>query len=84
MPRSFRREASVRNARPMRISAPSRVAPAGLVPAQARLAEVVVAQRGVERLGGDLAADQAVVDAAAGRRLDQAGRVADREQRACA
>ena len=56
------------------------IAPAGLVLAQPRLAQIVVAQRGVERLGGELPADQAVVDAAAGRRLDQTGGVADREQ----
>ena len=80
MARSLRREASVRNARPMRISAPSRSRQRGLVAAQPRLAQIVGAQRLVERLGGELAADQAVVDAAAGRRLDQSGGVADGEQ----
>ena len=42
--------------------------------------EIVVAQRRVEHLGRDLAADQAVVDAAAGRRLDEAGGITDGEQ----
>ena len=39
-----------------------------------------IAQGLVQRLGRELAADQAVVDAAAGRRLDQPGGVADRQQ----
>src|SRR5438874_11299260 len=40
------------------------IAPARFVLAKARLAQIVGAQRGVERLGGELPADQAVVDAA--------------------
>src|SRR5204863_2011520 len=54
--------------------------PARLVLAQPRLAQIVGDERVAEGLGGELPADQAVVDAAAGGRLDQAGRVADGEQ----
>src|SRR5439155_18786070 len=55
-------------------------APLLLVALQADVAQVVVAERPVQDGAGDLPADQAVVDAAAGRRLDEPGGVADREQ----
>ena len=55
------------------------IAPAGFVAAQPCLAQIVGGKRSVERFGGNFAADQAVIDAPAGGRLDEAGGVADRE-----
>ena len=54
-------------------------APAPLVLGQARRAEIVRVEGTGEHVGGDGAAQQAVVDASAGRRLDETRRVADRD-----
>ena len=54
--------------------------PLHLVPPQPRVAQIVGAQRVVERLGRNLAGDEAVVNPTAGRRLDEACGVADGEQ----
>ena len=47
--RSFMRAASVRNARPVRISAPSRLRHSDSYARSRDVAQVVLAQRGVER-----------------------------------
>ena len=80
MARSFKREASRRNLRPTRISDPSRSLPQLLVRVQPGVAQVVLTQRRVQHVRGELAADQPVVDAAAGGRLDETSRVTDREE----
>src|SRR6266498_2450117 len=57
-------------------------APAIFIVAEPRFAELVARERRAEHVGGDLPANQAVVDTAARRRLHEPRGVADREQAA--
>ena len=73
------RATSVRNARPVRISAPSRLRHSDSYARSLVSLRSSLAQRSVECAGGKPATDQAVVDPAAGRRLDESRGVADGE-----
>ena len=76
---SLSRAATARNARPARISGPRRARQRRSYSLQPARAEAIVAQRVGEDAGREMAGQQPVVDAAAGRRLDEPGSIADGE-----
>ena len=78
MARSSNRATSVRNARPARSSGPIRACHSVSYGLERRGVGAVVAQRRRQHFRGIASAQQAVVDAAAGRRLGEPGCVADR------
>ena len=80
--RSLSRLAIARKARPARISGQSRARHRRSYSRRLRAGETIVAQRAGQHLGGNPAAEQAEVNAAAGRRLDQTGGIADGEHAA--
>ena len=76
---SFSRAATARNARPARISGPSRARQRRSYSLSRLAPRRSLGERLGQHAGREMAGQQAVVDAAAGRRLDEAGGVADGE-----